>query len=180
MPHSTANVSINANNVPKRGKLKARHRREQILALQLAGKTQEQIAQYFGVSRMTIVRDLEELRPSTEHVASILERAQVKLEQVWNVEERIERLATLGKEAKNEAVSLAAIGIGNDIAGVVTEKELVRTRRDAALQPQAMFMLPPGTHVSVSVNTTSSKVAHYNSAVQNAVDVTPTDSTTDK
>ncbi len=174
-------ASTNSEPVAKRRKVPKAIRQPQIIALQASGMTQTEIADQLGVSRQSITRDLREIAPAKAATLDILARAQVTLESLWPVEKRMEKVVALGEGAKNEAIQLESVRYANDLAGIVTQKELVRTRRDEPSQPQAMFMLPPGAMVSVSIGAaptaTYGKEASGNDLPSNTVNVTPTKQT---
>lgn len=157
-----------------------RKRTETALALAASGLTQKQIAEQLGVSKQTIHRDIASVKPALEEAESKIAAMQSELNLVISLKERAGKYAQLAKNAKNEAVSLAALGRIDDLEGIVTQKELVRTRRDEASQPAAMFMLPPGTNVSVTVNAPKPQhiVDDGSKPVHNSdvIDVTPTES----
>jgi DNA-binding XRE family transcriptional regulator len=129
-----------------------RKRTETTLALAASGLTQAQIAKELRVSPKTVQRDIAQVKPTLDEARSILDKLVTKIDEIHSVEDSARTYAELAKYAKNEAVRLATEDRIQDLRGVVTQKELVRTRRDEQSQPQAMFMLPAGTSVSVTVN----------------------------
>ncbi len=109
-----------------------------------------------GVGRRTIVRDLAQMKPSIDAIADQLTRAQVKLEKLMPVEKRIEgyvEFVNLAKKTNQPAAGASILTRMDVISGIVPEVERIRAHKDTPLQPQAMFMLPAGTNVSVTVNT---------------------------
>ncbi len=150
----------------KRAKLRKSSRQQTVIALQLQGLTQTAIAEQLGVERRTIARDVKELKPSTEQVLSILERGQERLRETYPIEKRIDRLAKLSESAVNESVSMGCVTYLNEFDGVVTERERMRINKQTeAPTIQPMFMLPPGTSVSIRMSTPERDV----------INVTPTD-----
>jgi transcriptional regulator with XRE-family HTH domain len=143
-------ASTNSQPVAKRRKVPKSIRQPQILALQAAGLTQEQVAQEMGVSRQSITRDLREIAPAKAEMESNLARLNTAIDRILSVDQKAEKYVALATSAKNEAVSLGALQRIDDLAGIVTEKELVRSKRNEPAAPQAMFMLPPGTSISFS------------------------------
>lgn len=132
-------------------KLNKRQREAATIALSANGLTQVKIAEELGIDRKTVARYLEESKPAEEVVRAAVVELNEQIAKFVTVEQRAQKYAALAKEAKNEAVSLGALQRIDDLAGIVTQKELVRTRRDEVSQPQAMFMMAPGTTVNVSV-----------------------------
>lgn len=145
--------------VVKRRKTPASLRKPQILAMQTAGMTQTEIAEQLGVSRRSIVRDLEELQPAREQVEAVLSQLVNKIDSLHSVEESAENYVDLAKHAKNEAVRLATEDRISDFRGIITEKERIRAKAHQAPEPQPMFVLPAGAHVNVTVNQSINKVA---------------------
>jgi transcriptional regulator with XRE-family HTH domain len=144
--------------VTKRRKIKAQQRREVILALQLQGKTQEQIAAELGVSRRTINRDLDEMQPSVEVAKTILQRAQDRIRDTMPVEKRVDNYVELAMSAKNEAVRQGATQRLDDLDGIVPERELIRAKGHEPQAVQPMFVLPPGARIAVAIDTRPAEV----------------------
>ena len=146
-------------------KTPAHLRKAQILALQTAGWTQERIAQHFGVSRSTIITDLQDLQPARDQVEAALSKLVSALDTLQTVEDVALNYVELAQEAHNEAVRLGAQQRIDDLRGIVTEKERIRAKQSEVIANQPMFVLPAGAQVSVTVN-----------QVQPAVrDITPED-----
>lgn len=145
------NASSVGETAPKKVRLPKKQREAAAVALSVAGLTQQQIATELGVERKAVGRYLAEAKPSTEVATSILERAQATLEKIWPIEQRMEKVADLGRGAKNEAVSLAAIGMANDIGGLINDKERLRAKSNDHPTTQPLFALPAGAQVNVSV-----------------------------
>src|SRR4030095_3056262 len=80
--------------------------------------------------------------------------------------------AELAMRAKNEAVSLGALQRIDDLDGIVTQKELVRTRRGAQSSPQPMFMLPPGANIHFTVNQQNNTIGSGSESLHNVPSVT--------
>ena len=131
-------------------------RKQQVLALQLAGLTQAQIADQLGVTPRTIARDVSDLQPTKEVVISTIDRAKKRIAEMMPVEKRIDRYVDFAMNAKTEAVGYSSLVRLDDLDDIVTQKELVRTRRDEASQPAAMFVLNANMQVSFGPDTTSS------------------------
>lgn len=168
--------SLTERRVSKIARIKSAPRREQILALQVAGLTQDQIAAKLGVDRRTIVRDLVKLKESTGNLEEILTKGQTRLREIYPIEKRIEKYVDHGKHAKNEAVSFAALQRLDDIDGLVTDKERLRAKGHDQPQSQPMFSLPAGAQVNVTVTTTGSRVMPDNGASGQVINVTPEES----
>lgn len=159
------------NDVPKVGNLKRNKaktavRQKAVVALSAAGFTQQAIADELGVTRQTVKRDMDDLRPDVAIVRTILERAQTKLRELYPVEERIEGYVAV---AKNDTPNLsgyrlAALTRLDAIDGIITDGERMRAERDRAQEqaPAPMFVLPAGTSINVTVER------------QDVRDVTPT------
>lgn len=150
-------------------------RQPQILALQAAGLTLQQIADVFNVSIKSIQRDLEVISAAKQNFnTSTLDALMTPLRIAISPEQRAARYAELAISAKNEAVSLGALQRIDDLDGIVTQKELVRTRRDdAATTVQPMFILPANSHISVTVDTTSSRSEQNGLGQGDVRDITP-------
>ena len=171
--------SIDESPATKRVKVKASQRREQILALQLAGKTQHQIADVLGVDRSTIARDVKALQPSAALIDDILGKAQTKLREIMPVEKRIEEYVNtfnMAKETKQPSAGAAILTRLDHIDGMETLHEQSRSKTHEPAQSQPMFMLPPGASVNVTVTTTSSNKDALTERIENAIDVTPKES----
>lgn len=114
----------------------------------------QQIADQLGVNRKSIQRYTQESQPTAEVIESALSTLNAEIAPLLSVQQRAQKYAKLALHAKNEAVALATLQRVDDLAGIVTQKELVRTRRDEDPRaPQALFMLPAGSQVQVSVTT---------------------------
>lgn len=140
----------------KRTKLKSAQRRAVIVALQAAGKTQTQIAKDLGVSRKTIVRDIADLKPAQEAVASILERAQRKIQELMPVEDRIQnyvQLLDVAKKTKQPSAGSQILQRLDEIDGMTTDKDRMKAKQGDPAQAQPMFVLPPGARIAVAIDT---------------------------
>lgn len=124
------------------------------LALKASGMQVKDIAAELGVDRKSIQRYTQESEAAAEVVESALKKLNNELEPLLTVKRRAEEYASLATTAKNEAVRLGTLQRIDDLAGIVTEKELVRSKRNEPASPQALFMLPPGTSISFSATTT--------------------------
>ena len=157
----------------KRAKVRQAQRQAAIVALQVAGLTQEQIAAKLGVCRQTITRDLQNLEPTTDQVASALDVARAHIRKVWPIPKIVDGMVSLGKTAKNEAVRLGAQSHGLDLHGVITDRERLRAKNSTPPAPQALFSLPAGTSISVTVDTMGSGQRDGLLDNPNVIDVTP-------
>ncbi len=115
--------------------------------------TQDEIAATFGVSRRSIVRDLEDLRPAQAAVNDRLAALTTEITSAITVKQRAEKYAELATSAKNEAVSLGALQRIDDLDGIVTEKERLRSKGVEHSAPAPMFVLPQGANISMTFNT---------------------------
>src|SRR5689334_206846 len=97
--------------VPKRLKIKATQRREQILALELAGFTQEQIATKLGVDRRTITRDLSEMKRSVESLNDHLAEMQDEIAKLMPPRKRVQEYVNALELAKATKQPSAAVQI---------------------------------------------------------------------
>ncbi len=145
--------------------------RNQVMALLTQpGITHKDIARSLKCSITTISRIAQQVKPDVAAIDAKLAALQSEIGKVISVKERATQYAELAKSAKNEAVSLGALQRIDDLDGIVTQKELVRTRRDEAAQPQPMFIMPSGSSVNVTINqrntTTSSNDLPNNGARQ--------------
>ena len=159
--------SPNIETLSRKRELNTKHRQAAVIALTVKGWTQERIAKEFGVNRKTIQRDLDDIRPAQEIVASILDRAQAQLRATLPVEVRVDKLVeTLAdaKEWKQPGIALQVLQRMDAIDGLVTDSERMRSK---AAEPQAiapMFSLPAGATISVTVSTSTER---------DVIDVTP-------
>lgn len=159
----------------KRRKVPATLRKSQILALELAGLTQNEIAAKLGVTRSTITRDLEELRPAKQAVPGLLNDVQAELKQLISPREIAQKLVDLAKNAKNEAVSQGVIRDLIEYAGDVTEKERLRAKTQASPEPQPMFVLPTGATLNFTFNTQNNKIQAADTTTSGKNDVVECD-----
>jgi hypothetical protein len=118
-----------------------------IPSLQIAGLTQQQIAEQLQVSRATIVHDLSDMHPAETEAVEHLKTLVSEIHAILPVEKRAQKYADLATKAKNEAVSLGALQRIDDLDGIVTEKERIRAKRDERPAIQALFMLAPGASI---------------------------------
>lgn len=158
-------MDISTNAIAPR-KLPKHQREAAAIALAANGLTKSQIAKDLNIDRKTVARYIEENKPAAETVQRAIDDLNAEIAKHIKTPDRAEKYATLAKSAKNEAVSLAALQRIDDLAGIVTEKELVRSKRNEPASPQALFMLPPGTSISFSATTVTPKVT-------DVIDVTP-------
>jgi hypothetical protein len=153
--------------------------RTQVIAmLQTPGVKHTDIAAALHCSTRTVARISQEVARDLKDANDRLATLNREITKVVTVRQRAEKYANLATKAKNEAVSLAALQRIDDLEGIVTQKELVRTRQ-GGLGPeiQPMFMLPAGSQVNVTVTTTSSNKDASSEALDYARDVTPKDAT---
>jgi hypothetical protein len=130
-----------------------REQRDQtVIALAASGLTHAQIAAQLKCSTSTVERALAKSGNALAIASDKLTEMQQELAKQISVKARAERYAHLAAEAKNEAVSLGALQRIDDLDGIVTQKELVRTRRDEQSQPGPMFILPAGASVNFTIN----------------------------
>lgn len=132
--------------------------------------THAQIGDLVGRSKRTVGRVLEDQADLVETLSeTFLNALQEHLDTLQSSEDTALNYVELATSAKNEAVRLGAQQRIDDLRGIVTQKELVRTRRDEQAQPQPMFIMPPGTSVNVTIHqgktTTSSDDLLSNGAI---------------
>lgn len=134
--------------------IRAQSRIPAVAALLASGMTQQATADALGVTRSTVKRDMAAgAREGAEAAISILARAQAHIEVLMPIERRVEKYVDIAKDASNEGVSLAALMRLDDLDGIVTQKELVRTRRDEAYNVSGpMFVMAEGAQVNVTLN----------------------------
>ena len=133
-------------------KLTPTQRAATIVALSASGMTQRDIATKLGISRSTVVRDLEDLKPAQEQAASILTQLVSAIDDLHTIQDSAMNYADLAKSAKNEAVRLAAENVIQDLRGVVPEKDRLRYRQIDSGGNQPMFVLPPGASLNFTFN----------------------------
>jgi transcriptional regulator with XRE-family HTH domain len=156
-------------------KLRKTQRLQLIPTLQIAGMTQEQIAAQLGVSRSTIVTDLNDLHPLAVDATDKLKSLVDEIANVLPIKDRAEKYAKLATSAKNEAVSLGALQRIDDLDGIVTEKERIRAKRETQPEHQPMFALPPGAFVQVINTQVNATIASSQVLNNDAVEVKPND-----
>ncbi len=157
MPHPLIDIADT-----KRRKVPSHLRKPQILAMQAAGMTQVQIAETLGVSRASITRDLETIRPAQEAVREQCVALMTEITSMLPMKDRAVKYVELAKHAKNEAVSLGALQRIDDLDGIVTEKERIRAKSGTTSEVQPMFVLPQGCNLSVTVNRNTMNVTAAN------------------
>ncbi len=181
---STSKSPINVKTRTKPHKTPPHIRKAQILALQTAGMTQNEIASKLGVSRSTIAADLIELRPAKEQVNTLLSDLQSELAELQTPKQIAVNYVALATNANNEAVRVGAQDRVLELRGVITERERLRTKQPDSSANQPMFILPAGCNVAVTFNqsstTTYSKDAGESLHNSSVVDVTPIESQSDK
>lgn len=175
---------IDVANHLKPRKTPAHLRKTQILALEAAGLNQSQIAAKLGVSRRTIVQDLQEIKPAREQVSSLLSDIQSELAQLQTPKQIAENYVELAERAKNEAVRVGAQDKILELRDVVTTKELIRHKQVESPQNQPMFVFQAGAKIDfggVRIDTTSSKEASlHNASTETPVIDTTTSSNKDE
>ena len=135
----------------RRNRLKGHDRAATVLALQVAGLKQREIASELGLDIRTVQRDIEKSSKAKAAISTSLDSLNAELESILTVKDRAGRYAELAIRAKNEAVSLGALQRIDDLGGIVTEKERLRAKTQAESAVQPMFVLPAGTEVRLSV-----------------------------
>ncbi len=158
-------------------KLNKVQRRQLIPSLQIAGLTQEEIAGYLGVSRSTVINDINEMPQAavdaTEHLKSLSDEIRARMP----LEKRAEKYVALATSAKNEAVSLGALQRIDDLDGIVTEKERIRAKQSEQPANQPLFVFQSGAQISFGPTTIGgeSKSLHNTSTAPATpvIDVTP-------
>ncbi len=142
--------------------------------------THAQIAEMVGRSSRTVDRVLDTNSDLVEQLErTFLDELQTHLNTLQTSEDTALNYVELATSAKNEAVRLGAQDRILDIRGVITDKERLRAKQHDAPTSQPMFVLPPGAHVAVTINTTTSSNKDTVSDRDNKViDVTATKQTT--
>lgn len=148
MRQTSSKPSSNNEKLPK---LSKRQREAATIALAAQGLNNGQIAQKLGLERKTVGRYLQENKPVSQAVDGALDRLNAALDKVITIEEQAGIYAKLAKDAKNEAVGLAANNQIAEFRGVVTEKERLRAKGADPAPVTPMFVLPAGATVQVSV-----------------------------
>jgi transposase len=132
-------------------KVKKSERIKAAAALAVTGLTQQEIAKELGVSSKSIQRYQAESKDAIAVVNNALNNMTSEISQILSTKQRAEKYAKLAIDAKNEAVSLAALGRIDDLEGIVTEKERIRAKAHDSPQVTPLFVLPAGATVQVSV-----------------------------
>ncbi len=126
---------------PKR-KLNRAERRIVLPTLQASGLTQDQMAAKCGVSRSTIVNDLNDLHPVELETGQHLKSLIGEITKTLPIEKRAETYVDLATNDKNGGIRLSALMRIDDLDGIVTEKERIRARTAEPAAPVALFILP--------------------------------------
>ncbi len=171
-------ASLNVPATTERQKLNKKQRESAVIALKSNGLNHQEIAAELGLDRRTVGRYVADLKPAQDVVERAVEVLNAQIAKHITVESRAKKYASLAKDAKNEAVSLGALQRIDDLAGIVTEKELVRSKRNDVPDSQPMFVLPAGAMISVTVGTTTCSVSPANiDRSDGVINVTPLDPT---
>jgi DNA-binding XRE family transcriptional regulator len=128
-------------------KLTQQQRAVKIAALLASGVTQTEVANQLGISRSTVKRDIEDLKPTIKEAETLITEYNKQFDELYPIEQSAADYVDLARSAKNEAVRLGAQQRIDDIRGLVTDKERLRAKRDQEVQPQPMFVFNGGLSI---------------------------------
>jgi hypothetical protein len=124
--------------------------------------THEDIARTVSCSTKTVQRIAKEIKPDVDEALSKLEEYQTLLNKHLPIENRVELYTTIANKAdSNPFAAMRALERVDDLDGILTSKDEARRPSQESGETRPMFILPPGTHISVNVKTPD-----------NAIDVT--------
>lgn len=118
-----------------------------IVALAASGISQRDIAKRLGISRSTVQRDLEDVKPSVEHAKDLVKAYNDQFDKLYTIEESALDYVDQAKNDKNGAVKLAARQRIDDLRGIITDKERLRTRSGDQPANQPMFVFQAGAKI---------------------------------
>ncbi len=150
---------------------------KQILALSASDPSlsQSQLAKMVNRSTKTIQRVMKANKATIEEIDTKLRTLNNEIASVVSMKQRAVKYADLAINAKNEAVSLGALARIDDLDGIVTDKERLRSQGVEHSAPAPMFSLPPGTQVNVTVMaTTGREPSGLHKIPTETLEITPT------
>ena len=141
----------------KRRKTPAKLRKQQILALSAVGLTQTEIGAKLGVSRRSISRDLEDLKPSQQQVESLLSTINNELSELQKPRAIAENYVNLATKAVNESVRLGSQDRILELRGVISDRERLRIEKQQPQAPAPMFVFNGGLNIDFGGSRTQSQ-----------------------
>lgn len=149
-------------------------RRQVTALLSQPGLTHAEIAGSMNCSTRTIARIAKDVQPVLAEVDSKLAQMQAAISSVLTVKQRAEKYAEHAMKAKNEAVSMQALMRIDDLDGIISEKERLRSQGVEHSAPAPMFIFPNGTNINFGV---VQQVQHVSQDDIEACDVSAGDTT---
>ncbi len=147
-------------NPPKTVQNRVRKRVDQVLALSVAGLTQQEIATKLGVHRSTIKSDLAQVKPALHVVNGLDERAVTYIENVMPIERRIDTYVKLAKNDRMPQYQQASAMRLDDMQGFISARDRLKAHavsNDGNQQPLIVIegvQLNFGPRIQVSSSTT--------------------------
>jgi|WetSurMetagenome_2_1015567.scaffolds.fasta_scaffold1045624_1 hypothetical protein len=116
--------------------------------------THDDIARTVGCSTKTVQRVAKEIKPDVDEALSKLEKYQTLLNKHLPIENRVELITKIAKKAdSNPFAAMRALERADDLDGIITARDESRRPSQESGETRPMFILPPGTQISVSVKT---------------------------
>jgi hypothetical protein len=128
----------------------AEHRRRKVIALFADPATKgnmTEIAKLLGVSTKTVQRDLEAVRPDVKEAQGMLEEYKRRFAEQLPIEKRVSAYKKI-TESTNPFAVLKALERIDELSGIMTDEQLLKSRtNDAAQAPQPMFVFQGGMNI---------------------------------
>jgi transcriptional antiterminator len=129
--------------------------------------THEDIARTVGCSTKTVQRVAREIKPDVEEAIAKLEEYQTLLNKHLPIKNRVEIYTQIAKKAdSNPYAAMKALERADELDGILTAKDEIKRPSQESAEHRPMFILPPGTAISVSVKP-------YEPVQSKEIDVTP-------
>ncbi len=148
--------------------LNPKQRATKIAALIASGMSQRDIAKTLNISRSTVQRDIEDIKPGIAEAKDLISEYNEHFDRLYPLEQSAEDYVDLARNAKNEAVRLGAQQRVDDLRGIVTEKERIRAKQSEQPANQPLFVFQSGAQISFGPTTIGgdAKSLHNTSTVQ--------------
>lgn len=131
----------NTEPINKRARLNSKTRRDVILALAASGLGRQEIATKLGIHPKTVQYHTSAAKPAIHEASAQLQSLVEHITTLMPIEKRAGKYAALAMDAKNEAVSLGALQRIDDLDGIVTERERLRSKGVEHSTPAPMFII---------------------------------------
>jgi hypothetical protein len=120
--------------------------------------THGDIAKTVGCSTKTVQRIARDTKPDVDEALSKLEEYQTLLNKHLPITQRVELITKIAQKAEsNPFAAMRALERIDDLDGILTAKDEVRRPTRDSGETRPMFILPAGTHISLTVNPIESK-----------------------